>query len=52
MMEGPFKGKNAHEIAMRLDDVLHKKNRPRWLRLHKESTKFADYYVPMITGKL
>lgn len=48
MMNGPFKGKSAVDIAMRLDDVLHKKNRPKWLRDHKDSIKFADYYVPML----
>lgn len=48
MMEGPLKNKTPHEIAMRLDDILHKKNRPKWLREHIESTKFADYYVPML----
>lgn len=48
MLEGPLKNKSPHEIAMRLDDILHKKNRPRWLREHSESKKFADYYVPML----
>ena len=48
MMEGPFKHKSPLEIAMRMDDVLHKKNRPKWLREHADSVKFADYYVPML----
>lgn len=48
MIEGPLSGKSPHEIAMRLDDILHKKNRPRWLRNDTNSSKFADYYVPML----
>ncbi len=48
MMEGPLKHKTPIDIAMRLDDVLHKKNRPKWLREHRDSIKFADYYVPML----
>ena len=48
MLSGPLFGKGMIEIAMRLDDVLHKKNRPRWLREHKPSILFADYYVPML----
>ena len=47
IMEGPFKNKTLLEIGMRMDAILHKKVRPRWLREHKESTVFADYYVPM-----
>jgi hypothetical protein len=48
MMEGPFKYKSPIDIAMRMDDILHKKNRPKWLREHKDSGRFADYYVPML----
>ena len=48
MLRGPFSGKSMLDIAMRLDDVLHKKNRPRWLRVHTQSVLFADYYVPML----
>lgn len=48
MLNGPLKNKNPFEIAIRLDDILHKKNRPKWLREHEDSSKFADYYVPML----
>ena len=48
MMEGPLKHKTPLDIAMRMDDILHKKNRPKWLRDHNDSIKFADYYVPML----
>lgn len=48
MLNSPLKGKSPIDIAMRLDDVLHKKNRPKWLRDHEDSIKFADYYVPML----
>lgn len=34
--------------GLRLDDILHKKSRPKWLREHSESTAFADDYVPML----
>ena len=48
MLKSPLKGKSPIDVAMRLDDVLHKKNRPKWLRDHPDSIKFADYYVPML----
>lgn len=48
MMEGPLKGKSLLDVAMRMDTILHKKERPKWLRDHKESSSFADYYVPML----
>lgn len=48
MLRGPFANKSMMDIAMRMDDVLHKKNRPRWMRLHRKSELFADYYVPML----
>jgi hypothetical protein len=48
MLQGPLLGKNPEELIMRIDDILHKKNLPRWLRNHKESKDFADYYIPML----
>jgi hypothetical protein len=50
MLEGPFKNKSLIEIGMRMDSILHKKVKPRWLREHKESEMFANYYVPMLEG--
>lgn len=48
MMHGVLKGKTPVEIAMRLDDILHKNRRPKWLRDDEASTAFADDYVPML----
>lgn len=48
MMFGVFKGKTPIEIAMRLDDVLHKQRRPKWMRDDEASMAFADDYVPML----
>jgi hypothetical protein len=48
MMHGVLKGKTPVEIAMRLDDILHKNRRPKWLRDNEASTAFADDYVPML----
>lgn len=36
------------QVAQRLDGILHKKTRPRWLRNHAPSVAFADDYVPML----
>lgn len=47
MLDGPLQNKTMLQIALRLDDILHKKSRPKWLRNHKESTDFANDYVPM-----
>lgn len=48
MLEGPLRGKSILEIAMRLDDILHKQRRPKWVRDHEAASKFADYYIPML----
>jgi len=48
MMNGPLSNKTPLEIAMRLDDILHKKSKPKWVRDDVDSTKFYDYYVPML----
>ncbi len=45
---GPLNGKTTLQVALRLDDILHKKSRPKWLRDHLESAAFADDYVPML----
>jgi hypothetical protein len=36
------------EIAARLDDLLHKKRRPKWVRDSAVATAFCDDYVPML----
>lgn len=48
MMEGPLAGKSILQIALRLDDLLHKKSRPKWVRDMKAATDFVDDYVPML----
>lgn len=48
LLRGPLNGKSTLQIALRLDDILHKKSRPKWLRESKEATAFADDYVPML----
>ena len=45
---GPMEGKSILQIALRLDDILHKKSRPKWLRENSFATAFADDYVPML----
>lgn len=48
MLNGPLAGKTTLQIAMRMDELLHKQRRPRWVRDHTESTAFVDDYVPML----
>jgi hypothetical protein len=48
MWEGPLKHKTIQEVAARMDGLLHKKVRPKWLRDDPASTAFANDYVPML----
>lgn len=48
MWRGPLAGKSIIQVAQRLDELLHKKTRPRWVREHKESVAFVEDYVPML----
>lgn len=48
MLKGPLQGKTTLQIALRMDDMLHKKSRPKWVRDLEVATKFADDYVPML----
>jgi hypothetical protein len=45
---GPLAGKSVEQIAMRLDDLLHKQRRPRWVREDPVAMAFCDDYVPML----
>lgn len=45
---GPLTGKSTLEIAGRLDGILHKKARPRWVRDDDAAARFCDDYVPML----
>lgn len=48
MLEGPLSGLSTERIAARLDGLLHKKIRPKWVREHQASMDFCDDYVPML----
>lgn len=48
LLEGALSGKSTLQIAMRLDDLLHKKRRPKWVRENPVATAFVDDYVPML----
>lgn len=50
MLEGPLRGRSFEQIAARLDGLLHKKVRPRWVRDFAPATAFVDDYVPMLEG--
>lgn len=48
MLEGPLQSKTPLQIALRMDDLLHKKRRPKWVRDCKAAVSFVDDYVPML----
>lgn len=48
MLDGPLAGRTVSQIAARLDTLLHKKLRPKWVREHINSIAFCDDYVPML----
>lgn len=48
LKEGPLKRCSTEQIAMRLDGILHKKIRPKWVRENAHATAFCDDYVPML----
>jgi len=50
MMETALSGKTPVQIAMRLDGLLHKKVRPKWVRDDAMAMAFCDDYVPMLEG--
>ena len=48
LLETHLAGKSVAQIAMRLDDLLHKKSRPLWVRNDPIATAFVEDYVPML----
>lgn len=48
LLAGPLANKSTEQIAMRLDDLLHKQRRPRWVRENKHAMAFVKDYVPML----
>lgn len=50
MLKGPLAGKSTQQIAARMDGLLHKLARPKWVRDCTVATAFCDDYVPMLEG--
>ena len=48
MKAGALAHCTTEQLAMRLDGLLHKKIRPRWVRESAHATAFCDDYVPML----
>lgn len=48
MLEGPLAGKSLEDIAARLDGLLHRHIRPRWVREDLCATRFVCDYLPML----
>lgn len=48
LLADPLRSKTIKQIAMRLDDLLHKKSRPKWVRDNPHATAFVEDYVPML----
>jgi hypothetical protein len=48
LLDGPLAGKSLAQVAMRLDELLHKKTRPKWVRDNPIALAFVDDYVPML----
>lgn len=48
MLRNALRGKSATQIAMRLDEFLHKQRVPRWVREDEHASAFARYYTPML----
>lgn len=50
MRDRHFADKSTQQIAARLDGLLHRQDRPRWVRDCPHATAFCDDYVPMLEG--
>lgn len=48
LLRGALAGKDLLQLGARLDDLLHKKSRPLWVRHSVIATAFCDDYVPML----
>lgn len=48
LIEGPLKTLTIKQIAGRLDTLLHRHIRSKWVRENKFATAFADDYIPML----
>ena len=45
---GPLAGKTPIQVVQRMDELMHKKIRPQWVRDSEHATALCDDYVPMI----
>jgi len=48
MWSGPLSNKSVKQVACRLDELLHKKINPRWVRENEAAKAFVKKYVPML----
>ncbi len=48
MLRKALAGKTTTQVALRLDEFLHQKRRPRWVQQDEHARAFADYYTPML----
>jgi len=48
LLFGPLKDKDLLQIGARLDDLLHKKSQPLWVRENSYAKEFVKDYVPML----
>lgn len=48
MLQKMLAGKTTTQIALRLDEFLHKKHVARWIREDAHARAFVEYYTPML----
>lgn len=48
MYRNELQGKSDLEIAARMDGLLHRHVRPRWVRDSRRASAFVDYYLPLL----
>lgn len=48
MLKKDLRGKTTTQIATRLDEFLHQKRTPRWVKEDEHALAFAEYYTPML----
>ncbi|MBL4636157.1 MAG: hypothetical protein JKY56_20015 [Kofleriaceae bacterium] len=49
MLDKALNGKTTTQIALRLEEFLHKKHMARWVREDEHASAFAAYYTPMLS---
>ncbi|MCH9682936.1 MAG: hypothetical protein K0V04_15980 [Deltaproteobacteria bacterium] len=48
MLRKALRGKSTTQVALRLDEFLHKNHVSRWVREDEHARAFAEYYTPML----